>query len=68
LRTTLSVQQRVTASMQRSDGRTIHIRKSTRAEPSSMRIYQALGISPAPEEARNSSFDPKNRENSPAEN
>ena len=31
LRNTLSVQQRVTASMQRSDGRSIHIRKSTKA-------------------------------------
>ena len=48
LRATLSVQQRVTASMQRSDGRTIHLRKSTRAEPALMRIYQALGISAAP--------------------
>ena len=48
LRNTLSVQQRVTASMQRSDGRSIHIRKSTKAEPALMRIYQALGISEAP--------------------
>ena len=31
LSNTLSVQQRVTASMQRSDGRSIHIRKSTKA-------------------------------------
>ena len=48
LRNTMSVQQRVTASMQRADGRTIHIRKSTRAEPALMRIYQALGINAAP--------------------
>jgi hypothetical protein len=48
LRTTMSVQQRVTASMQRSDGRTIHMRMSTKAEPALMRIYPALGISAAP--------------------
>jgi transposase len=48
LRATLSVQQRVSVSMQRSDGRTIHLRKSTRAEPALMRIYQALGIGTAP--------------------
>ena len=48
LRNTLSVQQRITASMQRSDGRTIHIRKATKAEPALVRIYNALGISAAP--------------------
>lgn len=48
LRNTLSMQQRVTASMQRADGRTIHIRKSTKAEPALMQIYQALGINAAP--------------------
>ena len=48
LRNTLSVQQRITASMQRSDGRTIHIRKATKPEPALIRIYNALGISAAP--------------------
>jgi len=48
LRNTLSVQQRITASMQRSDGRTIHIRKATKPEPALTRIYNALGISAAP--------------------
>lgn len=48
LRKTLSVQRRVTSSMQRSDGRSIHMRKSTKAEPALMRIYQALGIHGAP--------------------
>jgi len=47
LRNTLSVQQRITASMQRSDGRTIHIRKATKPEPALTRIYNALGISAA---------------------
>jgi transposase len=48
LRKTMAVQQRVTASMKRADGRTIHVRKSTRAEPALMKIYQALGICAAP--------------------
>ncbi len=48
LRNTMSVQQRITVSMQRTDGRSVHIRKSTKAEPALMRIYQALGISAAP--------------------
>ena len=48
LRDILTVQRRVTTSMQRSDGRSIHIRKSTKAEPALMRIYQALCINAAP--------------------
>ena len=48
LRKTLSVQQRVTASFRRSDGRSIHVRKSTVAEPTLKEIYAALGINPAP--------------------
>ncbi len=48
LRETLSTQRRVTASLRRKDGRTIHVRKSTQAEPPSMAIYKALAINPAP--------------------
>ena len=48
LRETLSTQQRVTASLRRKDGRTVHVRKSTQAEPPSMAIYRALAINPAP--------------------
>jgi len=48
LRKTMSAQQRVTASMQRADGQTVHIRKSTKAEPALVRIYRALGLSAAP--------------------
>jgi hypothetical protein len=48
LRKTLSVQQRITASLRRKDGRTIHVRKSTVAEPSLMAIYDALTIDSAP--------------------
>lgn len=48
LRETLSVQCRITASLRRKDGRTVHVRKSTEAEPSLMAIYRALGINPSP--------------------
>ncbi len=48
LRKTLAVQRRVTTSLRRRDGRTIHVRKSTTAEPALMGIYQALTINPAP--------------------
>jgi transposase len=48
LRSTLSIQQRVTASMRRKDGRTLHLRKSTDAEPALASIYKALGIHAAP--------------------
>jgi len=48
LRDTLAVQRRVTTSLRRKDGRTIHVRKSTWAEPDLMAIYQALAINPAP--------------------
>jgi len=44
----LRVQRRVTASLRRKDGRTVHVRKSTVAEPAAMTIYQALGVNPAP--------------------
>ena len=48
LRKTLSIQRRVTSSLRRKDGRTVHVRKSTVAEPALMAIYQALAINPAP--------------------
>ncbi len=48
LRKTLSIQRRVTTSLRRRDGRTVHVRKSTVAEPALMAIYQALDINPAP--------------------
>lgn len=48
LRETLSVQRRVTASLRRKDGHTVHVRKCTQAEPSLMAIYKALAINPAP--------------------
>lgn len=48
LRQTLSVQRRVTTTLRRRDSRTIHVRKSTLAEPALMAIYHALAINPAP--------------------
>ena len=48
LRHTLEGQQRVTATFRRKDGRTLHVRKATRAEPQQRAIYQALSVDPAP--------------------
>ena len=48
LRKALSVQRRVTASFQQRDGRTLNVRKSTVAEPTLLKIYQALGLDPSP--------------------
>ena len=48
LRETLSVQRRVTTTLTRRDGRTIHVRKSTCAEPALVKIYNAIGVSAAP--------------------
>ncbi len=48
LRRILEGQQRVTATFRRKDGRTLHVRKATRAEPDQRAIYDALGVDPAP--------------------
>jgi transposase len=48
LRNILSVQQRVTATFKQKDGRTLNIRKSTKAESDLHDIYTALDISTAP--------------------
>lgn len=48
LRETLATQQRVTATMQRRDGRAVHVRKATRPEPNHQMINQILGHSPNP--------------------
>ena len=48
LRQILEGQQRVTATFRHADGRTLHVRKATRAEPPQQAIYDALGIDPAP--------------------
>ena len=48
LREIMSIQCRVTASFLRVDGKALHIRKATRAEPEQMAIYCALKVNPAP--------------------
>ena len=48
LRRTLEGQQRITAVFRRDDGRTLHVRKPTRAEAPQMAIYDALGIDHTP--------------------
>lgn len=48
LRETMARQHRVTATFRRADGRTLHVRKPTQAEPDQRAIYHALGIDPAP--------------------
>ncbi|OIQ82475.1 transposase DDE domain protein [mine drainage metagenome] len=48
LRKTMQVQRRTTTSMRRADGRMVHVRKTSRAEPELARIYQALGIEASP--------------------
>ena len=48
LRRILEGQQRITATFRRKDGRTLHVRKPTRAEPRQRAIYQALAADPVP--------------------
>ena len=48
LRRTLGVRQRVTATVQRQDGRTVHARKANRPEPTQQAILDALGIRESP--------------------
>jgi transposase len=48
LREVLSVQRRVTATFRQRDGRTLHVRKATVAEPALHKIYDALGIDASP--------------------
>jgi transposase len=48
VRRELTGQARVTVTLKRADGKTIHIRKATRAEPRQQVIYDALGISDRP--------------------
>jgi hypothetical protein len=44
----MATQRRVTATMQRRDGRAVHVRKATRPEPRHQKIIEALGLSPNP--------------------
>jgi len=48
IRAKMENQQRITAVMQRADGKTIHLRKTTHAEPHQKEIFSALGIAAQP--------------------
>jgi len=48
LRETLATQQRVTATLQRRDGRAVHVRKATRPEPYHQKISKILALDPNP--------------------
>ena len=48
LRRKMENQQRITVVLRRQDGKTLHLRKSSRAEPHQKAIYDALGISTQP--------------------
>jgi transposase len=44
-RNTLSSQVRITTTLQRRDGRTVHVRKASRPEPRQQQIHTALNLS-----------------------
>lgn len=48
LRQSMAGQCRITASFRRPDGKALHVRKATRAEPQQRLVYTALDINPAP--------------------
>ena len=48
LRNTLSSQVRITTTLQRRDGRTVHVRKASRPEPTQQKIYTALKLTANP--------------------
>lgn len=48
IRKTASSQQRVTATFRQKDGRTLHVRKATTAEPQLRKIYNLLGADMSP--------------------
>ena len=48
IRRIMTGQCRVTASFRRADGRALHVRKATRAEPEQLAIYRALNLNSAP--------------------
>jgi len=48
LRETFSVQQRITATFKQRNGRTLHVRKTTTAEPKLAKLYKALNVSADP--------------------
>jgi len=45
IRRIMASRQRITTQLKRADGRTVHVRKATRAEHAQQQLYDALGIS-----------------------
>ena len=52
-------QNRVTVQLNRADGKTLHVRKTTRAEPRQKVICDALGIPATPGKTEQSIIDQK---------
>jgi len=48
IRNTLATQVRITTTLQRRDGRVVHLRKASRTEPRQQKIYQALNLGANP--------------------
>jgi hypothetical protein len=48
IRPKMENQQRITVTLQREDGKTIHLRKATKADPQQSTLYNLLGISAQP--------------------
>jgi hypothetical protein len=48
IRNTLSTQVRITTTLQRRDGRAVHVRKASRPEPRQKKFYDALNLGPNP--------------------
>jgi len=48
LRRIFAGQRRITATFRQKDGRTLHVRKTTVAEPKLQQLYEALGLSASP--------------------
>ena len=48
IRNTLATQVRITTTLQRRDGRVVHLRKASRTEPRQQKIYQALNLAANP--------------------
>jgi len=48
IRNTLSTQVRITTTLQRRDGRAVHLRKASRPEPRQQKIYEALNLGANP--------------------
>ena len=48
LRQTMAAQQRVTVTMQRRDGKAVHVRKATRPDAHHHKIHTILGLTPNP--------------------